>query len=107
MQQLSFLGKFRHNTHIISDKPTARAAKSLNGKRLSFFHLGLVAALDNGDALAVGASVDRVLANRVSVQVADRFYRVCRTVQLDFVALHCLLNGCSDVTHADIDTRFL
>ena len=91
-------------TYVISHEAFACATKGLNGKGLSFFHLGLVAALDDRDALT---AVYGVLIDVVSVQVADAFHRKRRSTDLDLVALHHLLDGRTDITHPDVNASFL
>lgn len=79
-------------------------AESLNGENLAFLHLSLVAALDNRHTFS---TVNNMLFNVVTVQVADTLDGVHGTVELDFVALHGFLDGSTNVAHTDINTGFL
>ena len=89
--------------NIIADIAFAGATKGLDRKDLAFFHLGLVAALDNGDAFT---AVNAVLNNVVTIQVLDRLDRIGLSGQLHFVALHGFLNGSANIAHSDIDAGF-
>jgi hypothetical protein len=55
--------------HVLMNISASSTSESFNGKVFTFFHLGLIAALDDGDGLAC---VDLVGVDRVSVQVANR-----------------------------------
>ncbi len=91
-------------THVISNKALAGATKGLNGENITFLHLGLIAALDDRHALT---AVDAVREDVVSVQIPDTLHRKGGAADLDLVALHHLLDGATNVTHAHINARFL
>lgn len=90
--------------HVVVDVALARRAKRLDGEDFALFHLGLVAALDDGHRLA---AVDLVLVDVVPVEVADRPYLVRLAAQLHFVALHDFLDCGANVGHAHVDAGFL
>ncbi len=82
----------------------AGASERFNGKGFSLFHLGLVLALHDGHALS---AVNPPLADIVAGQVADGLDGVRLAIEFDLVALHDLLNRCSDVSDADVDASLL
>ena len=89
-------------THIVSHVALAGTTEGLDGEHFAFLHLGLVGALDDGDTLA---AVDDMLVNVVTVEVPDTLDGVHGSVEFDLVALHRLLDGGADVTHADVNAR--
>lgn len=91
-------------THVVMYGTLASSTKCFNGKGLSFFHLSLVLAFDDGHALS---TVNLPLTDIVASQVSDRLDGVRLAIEFDLVALHDFLDGCSDVSDADIDTSLL
>ena len=71
-----------------------RAPEGLDGEEFALFHARGVAPLNDGD---VFPCVNLVRADAVAVQVADALDRVGGSVDLDFVALHYLLDGRADL----------
>ena len=92
------------NTHIFMYISFTRATERLDSEHFTLFHLGLVAALDDGHALA---TVDLPLADVVACEVADRLDGVCLAVELELVAFHRLLDCGANIADAYIDTSFL
>ena len=94
-------------TYVVSDIATSCTSERLDGVCFSLFHLCLITTLDDGNALPIRAAVDLVAADSMAVQVTDRLHGISSSVDLDLVTLHSLLNCCTDIAHADINTRFL
>lgn len=92
------------NTYIVPHVALSGTAESFHSKNLIFLHLCLVTALHDGHTLA---AMDNMLVNVVTVQVPDTFHRVCRPVNITLVAFHDLLDSCTDITDADINSCFL
>ena len=106
---------------VFYNAATACAAKRLYGVDFTLLHLGARAALDDGHRLA---AVYAVAVNGVAVKVLNRLdcwagwawavvakgqslTLVDFAVQLDFIRLHYLLDGCADLAEPCIDTRRL
>lgn len=86
------------------DVSLAGTAKGLNGKYLAFFHFSLIAPFDDRDALA---PVNLPGGNVVASQVSDGLDRICLSVEFHLVALHGFLDGCANITDANVNASFL
>ena len=51
--------------------------------------------------------MNTILNNVVAVEISDALDRQRLTPDFDFVTLHRLLDGSTDITYTYIDTRFL
>lgn len=91
-------------TYILSHVALSGTAEGLNGKHFTLLHLGLIATLDNRNALA---TMDNVLVNVVTVEVPDTLDGIHSPVDFNFVTLHGFLDSGTNVAHADVNTRFL
>lgn len=87
-------------TYFFPSVAAASGPKGLNRKDFAFFHLGLIRVLNKRNCLL---AVDMVVLDVMAAEVAHWFDGVRFAADLDFVALHRLLNGGTDVTDANID----
>lgn len=92
------------DSDIVSDAGLSCAAEGFDGEDVAFLH-ALIGMRFHERYLLV--AVDFVAENVMACEAADRFHRDSLAFQLDFVALHCLLNHLADAVDTSIDPSFL
>lgn len=92
------------NPHIVSETSSTSGAEGLDGEHIAFLHALTGAGLDKGDLLV---TMDLVPQDVMPTKVPDCFDGDGLAVELDFVALHDLLDGPTDVIDPGINASFL
>ena len=91
-------------SYVISEISFASAAEGFNGEHIAFFHALGGMGLNERDLFV---AMDLVAQDVMASDVPNGFDRDDLSVELDFVALHYLLDCLTDVIHAGIDASFL
>lgn len=91
-------------TYPVKKIATASCPECLNGKYLSLFHLGVVIVLDKWYRFP---SVNAILLDVVSSDVAHSLDRKRPTIDVNLIAFHGFLYGSADIANTDIDPRIL
>mmetsp|Transcript_36851 Transcript_36851/g.83100 ORF Transcript_36851/g.83100 Transcript_36851/m.83100 type:complete len:333 (+) Transcript_36851:849-1847(+) len=89
---------------VLMHDSLAGRAERLDRVELALLHLGRVASLDNGHALA---RMDLVRVDRVTVEVPDRLHGVDLSVDLNLVGLHDFLDSLADIAQSHVDACLL
>ena len=94
----------KDETYPIKEIATTGCPECLNSKYLSLFHLGIVIVLNKGYRFP---SVNTILLDIVSRDVAHRLDRKSPTINVNLIAFHGFLYGSADIANTDIDPCIL
>lgn len=86
---------------VLPNSALARGAEGLNRILLAFLHFVLIRTLDYRDTLAC---MDLIPLDAMSAQVLNRLYSIGFALYFNFVRLHGLLDGFTNLTEACINS---